>query len=249
MTLRTHGPQPCRRHAGPWLPSSRYAADLRKYPSVMLSGAHTSRAIPAGVVSRWCQRDFDIGHASVAAPALPPARSSSAADLLRPSSDLDPQPPVTGARSIEVDGIEPVEGGDRVQETLDAEAGVLLACELEQDRPTEVPTKRRHVLAIPRSSSTERCEDLVRCELLQRQQRNTRLPANRAHAHVDRGIDPALLVLRLDRKASERVRHHLASTSDPGLDQRCEQPGAIGNPTGATRRVGDARGVGQSRPR
>jgi hypothetical protein len=27
-------------------------------------------------------------------------------------------------------------------------------------------------------------------------------------------------VLRLDREASERVRHHLASTSDPGLAQR-----------------------------
>lgn len=54
----------------------------------------------------------------------------------RTGSDLAPTLPVTRTRKLDVIGIAPIDGGDRIQDVLNAEAGVLLA--LLQGRSDEI---------------------------------------------------------------------------------------------------------------
>jgi hypothetical protein len=156
-----------------------------------------------------------IVHASVADAAIPAEVSSSfAPDLLGPGSALDP---VAHNRRVRVSTSSASSRSKAAiaSKKRSTSSRLLLARELEQDRPAEVPAQRRHVLEIPGGRSTEQREHLVGSEFFQRQQRNPRVPVDGAHAHVDREIDPALFVLRLDREASERVRRDLAPPLDP----------------------------------
>jgi hypothetical protein len=131
-SLRWFGASPCRatpedlppslaqhRIRRSYMPSSFCVRDTRP---VETRRCHSSACPHFPSCSSWCGVTMvsarpGSGHASVADAAIPAAASSSfTPDLLGPCSDLDPQPLMTGASSIEVDGIQPIEGGDRVQE-------------------------------------------------------------------------------------------------------------------------------------
>ena len=55
MSIRTHGPEPCRRRVARRAWVAQNASDMGKHTGVIPHHAGKNRVVPRGVVSRWCQ--------------------------------------------------------------------------------------------------------------------------------------------------------------------------------------------------
>jgi hypothetical protein len=143
-------------------------------PGVIRSRARTSRAVPAGVVSRWCQRGrhrpVSVGRCRLPYHRGLIDRCGSAGAKQRTRSEAARKPP-------ERDRSHRHRAGRRPRsrpEALDAHFLAASFSRASSSRPVRpsLPAQRRRVLAILGGCSTEEREDSADCELFQRPERN-----------------------------------------------------------------------------